>query len=71
MHRIKFVTETLDRLHKALVVDAQDDCRCEYCDWEGYWDDCEVEVIRQTHQDPEERYPKCPRCGRDVSEVEE
>lgn len=48
------------------------ECRCPNlkCGWSGYWDDCNVKVIKQTWLDPEERYALCPNCGEDVERVE-
>lgn len=43
---------------------------CWNCFWHGYWDDCNVKVILATHQDPEERYSLCPRCGNDAEAVD-
>jgi hypothetical protein len=45
------------------------ECWCPYCYWYGYWDDCEVKVIRETRMDPEERYSLCPLCGKEVEDV--
>ena len=47
------------------------ECYCPYCCWMGQYYDCNVKVIPQTMQDPEERYPLCPLCGRDVEDTAE
>lgn len=44
---------------------------CTYCNWMGYWDDCNVKIIPMTYQDPEERYSLCPLCGNDTEDFDD
>lgn len=51
--------------------DFDSECVCWHCFWHGYYDDCGVRVIRETHTDPEERYATCPHCGQDVEPIDD
>lgn len=61
--------EFLDCAKREEDFDAE--CFCWNCYTLLYWDDCDLKVIPQTWQDPEERYALCPHCGREVESVDD